>query len=296
MNNKWYKNGWLITASIIILVMIAASCFMPSILTMDAICEKVDLSADSDSRIGDTIGGITAPFIGIGAAFLTFIAFWVQYRFNQNQTNSLRKERFEHNFYELLNLHENITSELVLDIISLHEGPQPTDNIVKHTKGREVFQMLYEEYPFTTDKSFKILLSGQRNEDYKGVKELMEKEESTERFKAYTEIKGVAKLDHYFRQLYRVFRYIDKAKSYLSEQERYEYVGEARSTLSQYELVMLFYNCLSDKGKDKFKPLIEHYAIFKNIRVELLAKAEDKNLYNQGAFKHNIIETSIKNK
>ena len=36
-------------------------------------------------EIGDTIGGITGPFIAIAAAGLTFIAFWVQYKANIQQ-------------------------------------------------------------------------------------------------------------------------------------------------------------------------------------------------------------------
>lgn len=31
-------------------------------------------------EIGDTIGGITSPFVAIVASYLTFIAFWVQFR------------------------------------------------------------------------------------------------------------------------------------------------------------------------------------------------------------------------
>lgn len=52
-----------------------------------------------------------------------------------------------------------------------------------------------------------------------------------------------------------------------------------RASLSQYELIMLFYNCLSSNGREKFKPLIEKYAIFNNLRVELLATDREKELY-----------------
>lgn len=61
--------------------------------------------------------------------------------------------------------------------------------------------------------------------------------------------------------------------------KRYEYASIVRATLSQYELVLLFYNCLSSNGKEKFKPLIEKYAIFNNLRVELLATESEQELY-----------------
>jgi hypothetical protein len=52
---------------------------------------------------------------------------------------------------------------------------------------------------------------------------------------------------------------------------------------------MLFYNCLAQKDsrieENKFKPLIEKYAIFNNLREGLLAKEEHLEEYNYGAYK-----------
>lgn len=47
-------------------------------------------------QIGDTIGGITAPFFAICSIYVTFLAFWIQYKFNSAQKTDLDKERFEH--------------------------------------------------------------------------------------------------------------------------------------------------------------------------------------------------------
>lgn len=66
-------------------------------------------------------------------------------------------------------------------------------------------------------------------------------------------------------------------------EKKYEYVAILRSTLSRYELVWLFYNCLSEYGKDKFKPLVEKYALLKNLRLELLINEDDAQKYNQTA-------------
>ena len=59
-------------------------------------------------QIGDTIGGITAPFIGIIAGYLTFLAFHEQYRANIEAKNDLAKERFESKFYNFLSLLNNL--------------------------------------------------------------------------------------------------------------------------------------------------------------------------------------------
>lgn len=59
-------------------------------------------------QIGDTIGGITAPFIGVIAGYLTFLAFHEQYRANNEAKNDLAKERFESKFYNFLTLLNNL--------------------------------------------------------------------------------------------------------------------------------------------------------------------------------------------
>ena len=46
----------------------------------------------------------------------------------------------------------------------------------------------------------------------------------------------------------------------------------------------IFYNCLTTNGREKFKPLIEKYTIFNNLRTELLANNQDANAYSAIAF------------
>lgn len=58
--------------------------------------------------IGDTIGGITAPFIGFIAGCLTFLAFHEQHRANKVSEEDLKKERFENKFYNFLSLLSNL--------------------------------------------------------------------------------------------------------------------------------------------------------------------------------------------
>ena len=82
--------------------------------------------------------------------------------------------------------------------------------------------------------------------------------------------------DHYFRHLYRIIKYIDEADSSLIEYEKkYEYSGIVRATLSQFEILLLYYNGFSHP---KFKILIEKYALLNNIRLELMATADEQAL------------------
>lgn len=47
----------------------------------------------SSSEIGDAIGGITTPIIGIITAWLMFMAFYVQYRYNEESFAELKKSQ-----------------------------------------------------------------------------------------------------------------------------------------------------------------------------------------------------------
>lgn len=82
---------------------------------------------DATAHIGDTVGGITSPIIALFAAFLTFIAFWIQYKANIQLKEDIEIDRFESKFFEQIRLHKENINELRLkngkDVI----------------KGREVF-------------------------------------------------------------------------------------------------------------------------------------------------------------
>lgn len=81
--------------------------------------------------ISNTIG-IISPFIAILAAGLTFLAFWVQFKANEQQRYDIKKERFESTFYELLKFHKQNVDDLKIE--SLNQ--------------RELFQELYCELKF----------------------------------------------------------------------------------------------------------------------------------------------------
>ncbi len=89
----------------ITLVFFFLTLLLPIILT------KIPISIfdfSETGQIGDTIGGITAPFIGFIAGVLTFMAFHEQHRANKVSEEDLKKERFENKFYNFLSLLNNL--------------------------------------------------------------------------------------------------------------------------------------------------------------------------------------------
>ncbi|MER2030966.1 MAG: putative phage abortive infection protein [Solibacillus sp.] len=79
-------------------------------------------------------------------------------------------------------------------------------------------------------------------------------------------------IGHYYRNLYRIVKYIQDYKFTENEEEnkslQKEYRGILRAQLSSYELMMLFYNiCYSEKG-EKFKCLLENTDFFDDHLIE----------------------------
>lgn len=107
--NKTFTRDFWWYLSIFITFIFIICCF-PALFTQPG---RLDFS--NTGEIGDTIGGIMGPFVAIAAAILTFLAFWVQFKANEQQRKDIAKERFESKFYELLHLHKENLLELESD-------------------------------------------------------------------------------------------------------------------------------------------------------------------------------------
>ncbi len=85
----------------------------------------------------------------------------------------------------------------------------------------------------------------------------------------------------YFRSLYSIFRFIER-----SEHAHDDFALVVRSFLSDYELVMLFYNCMSARG-EKFKRFAVAHALFDNLDIDLLIVEEHVCFMDREAFGEN---------
>lgn len=260
----WKSFGWFLLIAVLI-------CCLPWVLAKHS---WIDFS--ETGQIGDTIGGIMGPFIAIAAAGLTFIAFWVQFKANNQQRHDIAIERFESNLFEMIHIQQEITNGLRL------EGKDYNHNdFIK--VGRDVFQSLYESIPVKVDVENTVAHLTLRR-----AFEISDKVKYSMRY-----LKELWVLDHYYRHLYRIFKYIDDYDdSVVNKSLKYEYSSILRATLSPYELVMIFYNGFSHS---KFKMLIEKYAILNNLRYKLLASSEDRDLY-KNKFKESYTFTQDENR
>jgi putative phage abortive infection protein len=87
-------------------------------------------------------------------------------------------------------------------------------------------------------------------------------------------------LNHYFRFMYHVVKFVDDS----SIKEKYFYVRLIRASLSESELKLLALNAQFGEGREKFKGLIERYALLHNLDERVIAGVDLSALYDPSAF------------
>lgn len=179
----------------------------------------------------------------------------------KKQNKTLKLQRFESTFFNMLNLQETITRNLHYDC---SDGGDSFE-----CDGRMVFNKFY---------TYKML---DFEENIRGIGMYLQRKGLHQ----YSRVPDIEVFDHYFRHLYRIFKFVNESPLIDTEEERYDYACIVRSQLSEYELLMLFYNSLQEENV-KFKTLIEKFAVFNNIRMEKLASRDNVQLYDEGAFCH----------
>ncbi|MBO5629920.1 MAG: putative phage abortive infection protein [Aeriscardovia sp.] len=236
---------------------------------------------------GDSTGAINTLFSSLAFAGVILTIYWQIQESSKNKEEDHRKQ-FEDVFFRMTANFEQIIAGLRIEVkesdlfdfsalwnslgsnnpihvASVNNGPITTpamsvvqsvptvttgqtqhERIVK--EGREVFQFLYEQ---------------QKKDGYSMVEAI--EASGIEGYEGF--IQG--ELDHYYRYFYRILRYIDDSKLIDSEQ-KYSYAAILRAHLSIYELLLLYYNGLSDAGFDRLKPLMERYSMLDNMREEKL--------------------------
>lgn len=188
---------------------------------------------------GDSFGTLNALFSGL--AFSGVLLTLLFQRKDLSETRSqIASQQTESQFYNLLGHQQEVVKNFDLQ-------NKTTDEVV--SRGRDCFrtwseslQEIHDHYSESVGKEHGHIIP------YELVYDM-----------------GRADLSLYFRSLYSVFRFIENSN----------YKGDAqfgvvlRSLLSDYELVLLFYNSLSTRGL-KFRRFIYEHALFDNLDPSLL--------------------------
>lgn len=214
-------------------------------------------------QFGDYVGGLLNPTFSFLALLALLATLGLQIRelkisakelknsadalIKQNET--LRQQTFEGTFFELLKLHNEIVNSLRIPQYPL--------------TGRACFQYFLDELEGR-------LINEKAADDYGEFLRVYEM------FYANYQ----AQLGHYFRMLYNLVKLV-KGKA-LSEQQFY--ANLIRAQLSSAELKLIFYNCITRWGNEKFKPLIEEFALLKTIPEDRIPSTSLFSQYLPSAF------------
>lgn len=190
----------------------------------------------------------------------------------EEQNKTLKIQRFENTFFQMLTQFQEIVNNITYSYKSLSDE-------VHTVKGREAF---YESFEVAVHETkLQDWNPVHINHKYVGMRDIIR----SLGYAGYMESYTPTYFDHYFRFLYRIMKFIQTSPLVSSFEEEYEYTCMLRATLSRYELVWLYYNGLS-YGKERLKPLIERYAMLNNLRGDLLAdKLDEFGKYEPSAWK-----------
>ena len=87
-------------------------------------------------------------------------------------------------------------------------------------------------------------------------------------------------LNHYFRFLYHIIRFVDQAEGV----DSYFYIRLLRALLSESELILIALNCAYGEGAEKFKPLLEKYSLLHNLSLKAREKWQLEARFLPSAF------------
>ncbi|HTB07609.1 MAG TPA: putative phage abortive infection protein [Bacteroidia bacterium] len=83
-------------------------------------------------------------------------------------------------------------------------------------------------------------------------------------------------LRHYFRNLYRIFKYINEIdEKKFNDFDKKKYAKLVRAQLSEYEILLLFYNCIWVEDGFKFKKLVVKYSLLEGMSVQKLFEIDE---------------------
>ncbi|MGJ8555611.1 MAG: putative phage abortive infection protein [Sulfitobacter geojensis] len=221
--------------------------------------------------MGDALAGVfgsLAFFAAAVAVALQSVELRAQRVEFEKMNGSMLTQQFETAFFELIRTHSEIVAQI--DINRKGGGE-------KIAEGRDCFVLFYREF----NKSYRAKLA--------------KHDERIALYFAYKDFwnKRGSELGHYYRFLFNSFRMISNAKT--SGQFREHHAKLLRSQLSDTELLLLYYNCLSLHGKDFVTYAVE-FELFDNLPTLKLLNQGHINLVPASAFGDNPLLTRSMNK
>lgn len=227
-----------------------------------------EISVAKSGVFGDSFGVLNALFSGLAFGGLLITVLYQREDLGLTKEelkltrDEIKAQHLETTFFHMLRLHQDVVTSIDLQ--------RQTNKGQQETRGRDCFRV------------FRTRLKLPYEEDKKATPNGNERAVITKAYDSLWE-QSQSDLGHYFRGLYNVFRYLSEHDF----NDRKQYGNIARAQLSDFELVVLFYNCLSERGKN-FIRYAKEFAIFDNLDLSLLLNKEHVRFLDREAFGNNV--------
>lgn len=201
-----------------------------------AIATSVDLS--TLGQAGDLFGGINALFAAFAFAGVALAAFY-QYKTWKLQAEATQMARVEH----IQQSFEPLFFKLLERFEAVNEP------------ARDVF---VKEGQYVVREAYRAYRTSGAEIDQRGA---VPRPEVLAPFMSVCEGRN-STIGPYFRSLFQIFKFISKSK--LTRDQKILYANIARANLSEIDVTMLGFNCMTKLGKD-FVPYVEAYGLLKHV-------------------------------
>lgn len=225
-------------------------------------------SFDLVGTFGDSWGFLTSIFSAFGFCGVLLTLKLQNDSMDKIERDARLKEEsdkirdFENSFFSMLNL-----LQVIINDMKIGSGSQKGTYL-----GRAVFTYQYGKYRAFANVDSILDSEGELKKESLD----MESEVFSTSFDEYFESRS-ANFSHYYRFLYNIFKFITDANVPLESKKKYASI--LRAQISNFELLILFYNGNTKVGKN-FKEYFEKYAVFDNLPVSKLINKHHVLFFN----------------
>lgn len=263
-----------------------------------------EVSISETGNVGDFVGGVVGTVLSFASVILLILTLT-----DQRDQNKL--DRFGQTFYEMLHIHnDNVTSMKLKDVDNttgrdvftklvtdyehiydiVHGCFENIRSLVplsgKNKEEKNAILERMQEYLEDKQKTIKLNMRIAYGFFFYGSEKFLLKSETPAENEILEHVKNLlvlgnnmvcshnVLLGHYYRHMFQMLKVVENA-SFLDEKEKYRYAKQLRAQLNDDEQVLLYYNSLSDIGKDwidnlnqknrKKMCLIARFRMIKNI-------------------------------
>jgi len=294
---------WVFRCILLLLILLILFFFLQP--TINLFVQSVKSNRESHGQFGDWFGGFIGTIISGVTLFFVGLTYWSQKKELKQTQDQMNKQQFETVFFNMLEMIHTMGKEFpekdqdnffvhFMNQMRLNYEPQSSTSVLNSE---------YNKIIQTIDKKLNLELfkkDGKRdiNKDLvpDGRRIFSEwRQMNIENEQEYVGllylkffVDNNSELGHFFRYIYNTIKYSIEERGKYGDEEKY--INLIQSQLTNYQLVVFFYNCispvsLSRKGKPRIKNWLDKYEVFQNVPVELLIRPFHQDFYPNTKFK-----------